>query len=136
MKIPQQTVAIAGVLLVLLFFVAFNFNQITGKITHKPDVTEVVVNPDEFIAGNYVNVEINPSKACARRIIHIFAENGIRKASIETRKGTIKFCKPITVRWKTPSTFQGTYRAAVYDYGIKEYVLTDFKVLFNEDLLK
>ena len=132
MELSPKSWFVGAVLLVLLSFVAFNFTQITGKITKQPSVTEVTVDPDTFMAGSYINANIIPSKACARRLIHIFDSSGIRKATVETRKSHSRFCDPITVRWKTPSTFQGTYTVAVYDYGLKEYVRTNFTVVYND----
>lgn len=134
----NKNILLGAVLILLVALVTFNLD-ITGKVS-TPSITKITVSPVTVQQGDKITITVTPGEKGARRNLYFWVGNYRRAVTNlfckdETQQSN-KCLKPETMTYSIPVSWQpDVYSAAVYDFGIKDYVRADFTVVQNPKLI-
>lgn len=138
MKVKKKNNGVILLFTILaLFMVAvlgFNFENTTASVVRFGRTT-IDVSPKFLDAGEYITVKVNPGRGCVNRMIGIYDDSELRRATTQFRGGTyIKVCEPFTASYKTSADWMpnegesGVFFVKVFDYGTESYVTAVFTI--------
>ncbi len=136
----NKNILLGAVLILLIALVTFNLD-ITGKVSN-PVITKITVEPTTVQQGDKITITVTPGEKGARKNLYFMVGNYRRMISNlfckeqNKNRSSGKCFNPETMTFMIPVSWKpDVYSVAVYDYGIRDYVRTDFTVNQNPKLI-
>ena len=123
----------ASFVILLLIITSINFGGITGKAILDKSETEIMVTPSVINPGGLISVFVSPGPDGINEKISFYqAEDNLRKISLGGSCSDYKCFNDVNLNFVIPTNWEyGVYYVQVYDYGVKDFVKTEFTIINN-----